>query len=798
MTSSAFKFIPGPVGQSFIDDRKFVKIICGPVGGGKSTDALMELFGRSVLQAPFDNVRRTKHILMRNTGTQLKHTVKPLIDQWFTGMVQNSMGNWRLTDNVFEMKFKMPDMTIVHAEFCLMPADTPDDVRRLLSLEASSAWIEELREIDQAIYEGLQGRVARFPNKASGGVTYPGLIGSTNPPPMGSWLQELMSDPPSNTAIFMQPPAMLEDGTINPAAENLENLDDDYYANLIEGKSSDWLDVYMRNKFGAGGFGYPVFRNTFRRAFHVSETALSAVPASLNPIVVGMDNGLTAAAVIGQMDARGRLNILGESYVPEGETMGVETFLDRLLVPYLQARFPVRPESIMFVLDPACYQRSQVNEVTIAQAVGSRGYRTMRASTNVPERRIAAVEGLLSRAIDGGPGMLLSGPHTPWLTRALDYLYRNKKQVAGMSSATPEKNHASHICFAAGTMISTPYGAKAVETLRPGDMVVTPLGPMPVEAQWMSSDSAVVVEAIVAGARLTCTPEHPFYVSGLGFVSVDALQYQDLIVLEKTCGPTNTRFLSSTESPTTTNPAGTTKPATMRAGRTCTGRSTKKRTGLLARAFRFTTSTTTALTTLLKTLWRSLDATTAATTCCSGVASIRPLSMSTWFGREKPQGAGTSPTSDALGTASTQKMCGPSSSSRISSACDAPSRILHFHRPSKSGSAGQVARVWPARTATKTEWTDRVDGAVQRSPPTGTARFHTAQAHVQLRPLQRREAVYALSVQGCPMYFAEGVLVSNCDALQYLCLNYNAQTNPSAWGRRNTLRTVETRPFVYV
>ena len=48
------------------------------------------------------------------------------------------------------------------------------------------------------------------------------------------------------------------------------------------------------------------------------------------------------------------------------------------------------------------------------------------------------------------------------------------------------------------------------------------------------------------------------------------------------------------------------------------------------------------------------------------------------------------------------------------------------------------------------------------------------------------------------MYFAEGVLVSNCDALQYLCLNYNAQTNPSAWGRRNTLRTVETRPFVYV
>jgi hypothetical protein len=188
--SDAFTFQPGPVGQDFIDDRSFVKIICGPVGGGKSTDALMELFNRTIHQAPFDGVRRTKHVIMRNTTQQLKSTVKPLIDQWFTVLTKNRMGSWRVTDNVFEMKFRLPDKTIVHSEFALMAADTPDDVRRLLSLEASSAWIEEMREIDQAIFEGLQGRVARFPNRASGGVTYPGVIGSTNPPPMGSWLQE--------------------------------------------------------------------------------------------------------------------------------------------------------------------------------------------------------------------------------------------------------------------------------------------------------------------------------------------------------------------------------------------------------------------------------------------------------------------------------------------------------------------------------------------------------------------------------------------------------------------------------
>lgn len=446
--SNALTFKPGPVGQDFIDDRSFIKLICGPVGGGKSTCGLMELFNRSAAQTPWQGVRRTKHIIMRNTMQQLKSTVKPLIDQWFAMLIANKMASWRITENVFEMKFRLGDGSVLHSELCLMAADTPDDVRRLLSLEASAAWIEEMREIDKEVFQGLQGRVGRFPNRASGGVDYPGVIGSTNPPPMGSWLQELMAEPPKNMRVFMQPAALLDSGAINPDAENLANLPPDYYDNLAEGKTGDWVDVFMRNKFGAGGFGQPVFRNTFKRDFHVSKDQLNAVASSLHPLVVGMDNGLTAAAVIGQMDARGRVNILGESYVPEGETMGVETFLDRLLVPYLQARFPVNTQRFLFVLDPACYQRSQVNEVTIAQAVSARGYRTMRASTQDPERRIAAVEGLFTRAIDGGAGLLISGPDCPWLIKAIDWGYRNKKMQNGVVKAEAEKNHFSHIADA--------------------------------------------------------------------------------------------------------------------------------------------------------------------------------------------------------------------------------------------------------------------------------------------------------------------------------------------------------------
>ena len=74
-------YVAGPVGQNFLDGDKFIKIIGGPVGGGKSTVALFDLTTRMVRQEPYMGVRRTKFIILRNTAQQLDQTVKPLIDE---------------------------------------------------------------------------------------------------------------------------------------------------------------------------------------------------------------------------------------------------------------------------------------------------------------------------------------------------------------------------------------------------------------------------------------------------------------------------------------------------------------------------------------------------------------------------------------------------------------------------------------------------------------------------------------------------------------------------------------------
>lgn len=422
---------------------KFLKMIVGPVGGGKSTVALMTMWALSVLQAPHNGVRRTKWVVLRNTMAQLKSTVKPLIDQWFVTTPEVPLGNWRLSDNTFEVIAQLPDQTTVHAEFCLMPADTPDDVRRLLSLECSGAWVEECREVDPSVFEALQGRTDRFPNRKNGGVTHPCVLLSTNPPPIGTYWHGLMEHPPENMGLFIQPPALLEDGHLNPDAENLANLSPTYYENLVVGKTAGWVDVYLRNKYGSGGFGEPVFKGTYREDFHHMKEPLRAISAAMKSIVVGSDNGLTAAAVIGQEDAMGRINVLDEAFVPAGETMGYDRFLDTLLIPRIRD-LGVRHEHVLFVVDPACFQRSQANEVTIAQVIAQRGFKVVPAMTNDPERRIAAVEGLLMRQIDGAPLLRLSSK-VKHLSAALDWGYRNRKTAAGQATATPEKNHFSHI-----------------------------------------------------------------------------------------------------------------------------------------------------------------------------------------------------------------------------------------------------------------------------------------------------------------------------------------------------------------
>jgi hypothetical protein len=51
-----------------------------------------------------------------------------------------------------------------------------------------------------------------------------------------------------------------------------------------------------------------------------------------------------------------------------------------------------------------------------------------------------------------------------------------------------------------------------------------------------------------------------------------------------------------------------------------------------------------------------------------------------------------------------------------------------------------------------------------------------------VQPLAQPERVYAIAVEGAGAYYANGVLVSNCDALQYLSLHADGQQSGGRMG----------------
>jgi len=85
-------------------------------------------------------------------------------------------------------------------------------------------------------------------------------------------------------------------------------------------------------------------------------------------------------------------------------------------------------------------------------------------------------------------------------------------------------------CFVAGTPVLTPDGAQPIETLRPGDYVLTrdeddPDGPVTAHrVALVFARVSPVLDVVVEGQVIGTTGEHPFYVRGRGWQEAGCLR----------------------------------------------------------------------------------------------------------------------------------------------------------------------------------------------------------------------------------------------------------------------------------
>lgn len=444
-----------PTISQFIKDHipggLFYDWIVGPVGSGKTTGIFMKLIVMAQMQAKGpDGIRRSRAVIVRNTGQQLQDTT---LNSWFTWFKPGQAGTWEITQKKFTLRF-----ADVECEVLFRPLDTPQDVARVLSLEVTFAIVDEFVEIPRAIIDALSARCGRYPSAVMGGATNWGMWGSSNPSTEDNWWFDYLHNgqgvvqPGEGTSLFQRQPTdtrntryFLQPSGFSPFAENTEFLPGkrDYYVDAAKNRSEAWIKQFLDAEWGYSVAGKPVVQSFSARA-HVSKTPLRYDPNL--PLIGGFDPGLGGAAMIfGQEDLEGRLHVLGE-IITTG--VGADRFISERLKPYLARNFPeLPPGGFIIAPDPAANNRNANDENTIVNRI-KRHFPVSIESNNRLPLRLDAIDHFCTRMVYGMPSLVVDERACPILVRALKggwrYALDKKEEIRGGADAKPEKNAYSH------------------------------------------------------------------------------------------------------------------------------------------------------------------------------------------------------------------------------------------------------------------------------------------------------------------------------------------------------------------
>ena len=454
-------FSQSPTVWRFLNDDSFVRGLLGPVGSGKSYASAAEIMLRAVKQAPspLDNTRYTRFVIVRNSYPELRTTT---IKTWNELFPENTWGPMRWSPPItHHIKLPpRPGVPGIDCEVIFLALDQPKDVRKLLSLELTGAWVNEARELPKAVIDGLTHRVGRFPTKAHAGPTWRGIWMDTNPMDDDHWWYRVSVKEPIRGqyrwTFFKQPGGVIdtvegEEGqTIfaagkhwmdNPAAENVNNLPVGYYAQQLAGKNLDWIRCYAQGEYVYVQEGRPVWSE-----YDDSTMVDDLRPKEGEEVHVGLDFGLTPAAVFAQK-IEGRWHVLHELV---SFSMGLERFT-HMLVSELNTKF--RTNRPMIWGDPAGAKRDEIFEVTAFEHLQSVGLRAQPTASNDFMVRREAGAAPMQRLVNGRPGILVHREcHRLRKSLAGGYHFKRVAMGAGYErfQDKPHKNEHSHVGDAFG------------------------------------------------------------------------------------------------------------------------------------------------------------------------------------------------------------------------------------------------------------------------------------------------------------------------------------------------------------
>lgn len=420
-----YSYLPVPTIQRFAQDDSFIRGLEGPFGSGKSSGCVIEMVNRGLAQrhSP-DGIRHTRWAVVRNTYSQLASTTIKTVFQWFP---PHYFGTYLESKHTYTIRaFEHTDI-----EMMFLALDRPQDISKLLSLELTGGWINEGREVPWSIFEAMTGRVGRWPAQRDGGPSWSGLFADTNPPDTDTRWYRFFNEEKhkrGHVALFQQPSGL------SKQAENLVNLPGGrlYYERLAAGKSQEWINVYVHGMYGfvnEGKLVYPEYADQIH--------CKSVDPIEGVTVVVGMDFGLTPAAVFCQLLPDGRWLVFDEM---TSDNMSVDQFGDELLEHI--ARCFRGNASFEYVGDPAGIIRAETDKRSAFDILQAKGIDIGPAYSQEPSLRQESVRKPLRTLTSGEPQFIMH-PRCRVLRKGfLGGYHRRRMQTGGPErySEKPDKS----------------------------------------------------------------------------------------------------------------------------------------------------------------------------------------------------------------------------------------------------------------------------------------------------------------------------------------------------------------------
>ncbi|MEM9782158.1 MAG: hypothetical protein AAF899_06750 [Pseudomonadota bacterium] len=356
--------LPGPVSQAFFFSDADLNLIMGPVGSGKTTTTVKSRIRRAVMmpRSTIDGIRHYSLGTVRKTYRELWSTTIPS----YLETVPKALGSWsggRGDPVTHVVEFEDNFGPILWTTQFLAFGDDPTNAMR--GLQFTDMWLNEFDTNPEDILMLAVGRIARAPalDHFRGYPphlrSYGQIVGDMNAPAEDNWAYAF-TQPEQLARIERETNAALADaaeaqgdpykpvkfdfhrqpGAREPGAENLDNLGSTYYARQVATMKAagrgDMIERLIDNRPTFLRVGDPVFRREFNPSIHVSARPIQADPDL--GLIIGLDQGFTPAAVIGQHLGPLQWVVLAELMFPK-EHLFAKTFGERL-ADLLDRRFP--------------------------------------------------------------------------------------------------------------------------------------------------------------------------------------------------------------------------------------------------------------------------------------------------------------------------------------------------------------------------------------------------------------------------------------------------------------------------